>query len=106
MTTKKATSKSKPAKATKERAVLVTTSHRGVFFGYSAKTDGDTIKLRDGRSVLYWSAACKGFMGLAANGPVADCRVGPAANIEVRNITSVTEVTDHAVKAFEVAPWR
>jgi hypothetical protein len=105
MTTKKATSKTKPTKS-KERAVLVTTSHRGVFFGYSSKTDGDTIKLRDGRNVVYWSAACKGFMGLAANGPVVDCRIGPSAQIELRNITSVTEVTDGAAKAFEAAPWR
>jgi hypothetical protein len=29
-----------------ERAVLVTTSHRGVFFGYASDTDGATIKLR------------------------------------------------------------
>lgn len=102
MATKKATTKTKPSA---ERAVLVTTAHRGVFFGYSSKTDGETIKLRDGRNVLYWSAACKGFMGLAANGPVSGCRVGPAANIELRNITSVTDVTAPAAKAFEAGPW-
>jgi len=30
----------------KERAVLVTTAHRGVFFGYATKTDGETIDLK------------------------------------------------------------
>ena len=26
-----------------ERAVMVTTKHRGVFFGYATDTDGETI---------------------------------------------------------------
>jgi len=38
-----------------ERAVLVTTTHRGVFFGYASKIDGPTIDLRAGRNCLYWS---------------------------------------------------
>ncbi len=36
----------------KERAVLVTTAHKGVFFGYASKTDGSTIKLRAARNCL------------------------------------------------------
>lgn len=36
-------------KANGERAVLVTTQHRGVFFGYAEDTDGATIKLRAAR---------------------------------------------------------
>jgi hypothetical protein len=86
------------------RAVLVTTAHRGVFFGYATKTDGDTIALKSARLCVRW-AGTKGFMGLAANGPTAACRIGPAADIELRNITSVSEVTPDAVKAWESAPW-
>ncbi len=88
-----------------ERAVIVTTAHRGVFFGYSTKTDGETIKLQRARLCVYWSVDCKGFMGLASNGPTAKCRIGPAADIELRNITAVLEVTPEAAKAWESAPW-
>ena len=89
-----------------ERAVLVTTAHRGVFFGYAEATDGDTIRLRAARNCIYWSPATKGFLGLAAGGPDKDCRIGPAADIELRNITSVAECTPEAVAAWEKAPWR
>jgi hypothetical protein len=88
-----------------ERAVLVTTAHRGVFFGYAGDTDGDTIKLRAARLCVYWSRDVKGFMGLAANGPSANCRIGPPADITLRNITSVCEVSPAAVDRWESSPW-
>jgi len=89
----------------KERAVIVTTEHRGVFFGYADDTDGDVIKLRAARNCVYWSTSVRGFMGLAANGPDKQSKVGPAADIEVRKITSVIECTPEAVAAWEAAPW-
>lgn len=89
-----------------ERAVLVTTIHRGVFFGYAKDTNGETIKLRAGRLCTYWSADMKGFMGLASIGPSATCRIGMPADIELRNVTSVSEVTPAAVDRWESAPWQ
>ncbi len=94
-----------PTNKMKERAVLVTTQHRGVFFGYATKTDGPTIKLRNGRLCVSWSSDLRGFMGLASAGPSANCKIGPAADIELRDITSVTEVTEQAVAKWEKAPW-
>ena len=91
---------------TKERAVVVTTSHRGVFFGYATETDGAIIHLRAARNCLYWPSDNKGFIGLAAVGPLNGSRVGPAANISLRDITSVIECTPEAVKAWESAPWK
>ena len=88
------------------RPVLVTTAHRGVFFGYAENTDGDTIKLTRGRNCIYWPASNKGFLGLASDGPQKGARVGPAADIELRNITSVSECTETAVTAWESAPWK
>ena len=88
-----------------ERAVLVTTEHRGVFFGYATDTSGATIHLVRGRNCLYWSADVKGFLGLAATGPSPTCRVGPTADIELRGITCVAEVAKRAVAAWEAAPW-
>lgn len=88
------------------RPVLVTTAHRGVFFGYATDTGGgSTIKLRRGRNCVYWSKDCRGFLGLAAHGPTGNCRIGPAADIELRNVTSVSEVTAEAVARWEEATW-
>jgi hypothetical protein len=93
------------ATKTKEMAVLVTTAHRGVFFGYATKVDGETIALRAARNCIYWPAENKGFLGLAADGPKAGARVGPPANVELRDITCVAEVTPAAVTAWEKSPW-
>jgi len=101
-----AKTKPKPARKTKERAVLVTTAHRGVFFGFATKTDGNTIKLRAGRCCIYWPSENRGFIGLASAGPASGAKVGPAADIELRDITSVAECTATAVEAWEKFPWR
>lgn len=95
-----------PNRKESERAVLVTTAHRGVFFGYATDTSGSTIKLRAARNCIYWPASNHGFLGLAAEGPKPGSKVGPAANIELRDITSVSEVTPDAVIAWEAAPWK
>ncbi len=101
MATKKTTKKSNG----KGRAVVVTTAHRGVFFGYANDVDGETIALKDSRLCVYWSTDVKGFMGLAANGPTKGCRIGPPANITLRNITAVLEVTPAAEKAWLAGHW-
>lgn len=88
-----------------ERPVLVTTEHRGVFFGYATKTDGDTIVLSRARNCIYWSSDVQGFMGLAAKGPSTSCKIGPAADIELRAITSVVEVTPEAADKWNNAKF-
>jgi len=90
---------------TTERAVLVTTAHRGVFFGYATETGGKTIKLRGMRNCISWSSSIKGFLGLASTGPDENCRIGPRADGELRDITGVWEVSPDAVTAWESAPW-
>lgn len=101
--------KKKPAKKTatpaNARAVLVTTEHRGVFFGYATRTDGATIKLARARNCVYWDASVRGFLGLASTGPGPECRIGPPADIELRKITCVADVSDAAVTAWESQPW-
>lgn len=89
-----------------ERPVLVTTEYRGVFFGYATETDGDTIHLKRARNCIYWSADVKGFLGLATAGPTNGCRIGPPADVELRKITCVAEVTADAAGAWERAPWK
>lgn len=107
MATKKTAPKTnarKPPPA-QERPVLVTTEHRAVIFGYATDTSGDSIHLKRARNVLYWSRESKGFMGLAANGPMQGSRVGPAADIDIRKVTSVVEVTEAARERFESGIW-
>lgn len=104
---KTATKKTSARKSTaaKERPVLVTTEHRAVVFGYATDTTGDSIHLKRARNVLYWSRESKGFMGLAAHGPMQGSRVGPAADIDLRKVTSVVEVTEEARARFEAGCW-
>jgi hypothetical protein len=79
-----------------ERPIIVTTAHRGVFFGYASDTAGETITLKRSRLCIYWSSDIRGFMGLASAGPNSSCKIGPAADITLRAITAVLEVTPEA----------
>lgn len=93
-------------KKPKSRPVLVTTSHRGVFFGYTENTTGAVIILAKARNCIYWPSTQHGFLGLATDGPLEGARVGPAADsFEVRDITGVVACSDKAVLAWERAPW-
>jgi hypothetical protein len=87
--------------------VLVTTQHRGVFFGYlTGSRDSTTLDLTDARMCIYWSADVKGVLGLAASGPSKSCRVGPAVpRLTLQDVTSVADVTAEAVKAWLAQPW-
>src|SRR3989304_5265507 len=89
-----------------ERPVIVTTAHRGVFFGSARATAGETITLRRARLCLYWSRDVRGFMGLASTGPTASCRIGPAADVTLRHITAVLGGTPDATIAGGRAPWQ
>ena len=89
----------------KERPVLVTTEYKGVFFGYAEKTEGETIKLKRARNCIYWPSSNEGFMGLATHGPKDGARVGPRADIELRKVTSISEVSDEAVARWEAIKW-
>jgi hypothetical protein len=90
-----------------ERAVVVTTEHRGVFFGYTGdKADGNVVTLKRARLCLRWSDELKGFMGLAATGPTKNCRIGPAApEITLKKVTSVMNASPEAVEAWEKGFW-
>lgn len=88
-----------------ERPVLVTTSYRGVFFGYAKDTSGPTIFLRAAQNCIYWSAETRGFLGLASHGPAKGSRVGRPCDLTVRDITSVAEVTPAAEAQWKTAPW-
>jgi hypothetical protein len=99
-----------PEPMERTRPVMVTTIHRGVFFGYtSAPIDirRDTIVLERARNAIEWSADMRGVFGLASHGPSSTCRIGPAVPVlHLRGVSSITEVAPEAVERWEAAPWR
>lgn len=95
-------------KTTKQgKAVLVTTAHRGVFFGYLKGTPTkERVTLTTARNCVQWTQHERGVFGLAATGPSKGCRIGPAVpELELLDITAVAQVTDEARAAWEAAPW-
>ena len=86
--------------------LVVTTAHRGVFFGYGEPTTESTIRLERARMCVYWPESNHGVLGLVADGPKKGAKVGPAAPaLTLRDVTAVMEVSEAAVKAWEKEPW-
>ena len=84
------------------RPVIVCTSHRGVFFGHAEDTSGDVIHLKGAKMAIYWGTT-RGVMELANTGPTALSKISLPADIEVRGITAVFEVTESAAAKWEAA---
>ena len=90
------------------KAVVVTTQHRGVFFGYLADESGAParLKMTAVRNCIYWEKSLHGFIGLATDGPTSGCRVGPAAGeMTLFDITAIVDATPDAVEKWEASPW-
>lgn len=86
--------------------LVVTTAHRGVFFGYGQPTTEKTIRIERARMCVYWSSDIKGALGLASVGPSSSCRVGPAVpGLTINDVTAVMECSDAAAKNWESGPW-
>jgi hypothetical protein len=93
-------------KAKKQQALLVTTEHKGVFFGYGSPTTANTIRLERARMCVYWSQDVRSVVGLAATGPTKTCRIAPAVPaLTLSDVTAVMEVSAEAAKRFELGPW-
>lgn len=96
------------------RAIIVCTDKRGVFFGYvpnDGPSNEDMLspdarpKLFGARMAVYWTNAERGVMGLASAGPGPQCRIGAAADIVVKDIHAVIDVTNESAARWELAPW-
>lgn len=86
--------------------LIVTTSHRGVFFGYAKPTSGSTVRLERARMCVYWSADMKGVVGLASYGPSDSCKIGPAAPaITLHGVTAIMEISPEAEAKWNKQPW-
>ncbi len=89
-----------------DKNVLVTTVHRGVFFGNLLERNGESVVLARCRNCVYWDSSLKGFLGLATSGPTGKCKIGPACDrSELFGVTSINDVSDEAARKWEDAPW-
>lgn len=85
------------------RPVIVTTEHRGVFFGYAGDTSGNTIKLERARMAIAFGTT-RGILELSETGPTSRSKISARApEIDVRKVTAVIEVSPEAAKAWEAA---
>jgi hypothetical protein len=88
------------------RPVVVTTQHRGVFFGNLDSSENNTVVLSEAQMCVYWSADVCGVLGLAATGPSRGCRVTPVVpRIVLSGVTAVMDATEGAVVAWRARPW-
>lgn len=90
--------------------VLITTdsTKKGVFMGFinPEDADKDTFVAEEIRMAVYWAADVRGVLGLASNGPTADCKISPAVIRGVlKGVTATMEISDKALKAWRSEPW-
>lgn len=88
------------------KPVLVTTQHRGVFFGYVPDDQDMTeraMRLERARCAIYW-ATKKGVAELASHGPNERSKIGSQATIAaLHDITAVWECAPEAEAAWRSA---
>ena len=88
------------------KAILITTQHRGVFFG-RVPEDQDlnarTMALKGARCAIYWGTT-KGVAELASDGPNSKSRVGAAVDLDaIHEITAVWAVSAKAADRWDSA---
>jgi hypothetical protein len=89
-----------------KKPLVVTTAHKGVFFGYGKPTENKTIRLEQAQMCVYWSSDIHGVVGLASSGPSDSCKIGPPAPaITLHDVTSVMEASKEAESAWKGQPW-
>lgn len=85
------------------KPVLVTTEHRGVFFGYvdnDADLSQTTLALKKARMAIRWGTT-KGVQQLAAEGVQPNSKIGATCDIPVlHKVTAVFAVSEQAEQSW------
>lgn len=88
------------------KPILISTAHRGVFFGLvppDQDLNARTMALKSARCAIYWGTT-KGLAELAESGPTAKSRIGAPADLEaIHDITAVWSVTEKAAEKWLAA---
>lgn len=92
-----------------KKPVVITTEHRGVFFGY-VEDDSNSpseITLSNCRMCVYWSVETKGVLGLASNGPKEGCKITHSVpQMKAYKVTAILDCTPEAAEAWEKSLWK
>lgn len=86
------------------KKVLITTAHKGVFYGeFPADADLTTktlTNIQNARMAIYWGTE-KGVMQLAQTGPTSDSIISAKCDIPVlHDVTAVFAVTEQAAEVW------
>lgn len=87
---------------------VVTTAHRGVFYGEVLSYDPSTkvVEMANSRVAVYWPTTVRGFIGLAFTGPLPGSRISPAAPFaQYMDVSSILVCTENAAAAWESGIW-
>jgi hypothetical protein len=84
------------------RPVIICTEHRGVFFGYAEDTSGNAVQLKRARMAIAFGTS-RGVVELAETGPTSRSKISARADMDVRKVTAVFEVTPAAAEKWEAA---
>lgn len=96
-------------KVRKGIGVVVTTSHRDVWFGVLGqmpKTPEKVLRLLHARHGYYWGTGIDGIGGLAATGPGPGAKIGAVVpELQIRDVVAVLRCSDAARDRWESATW-
>ena len=84
-------------------AVLVTTSHRGVFCGLGnrAEFESETMTLTDARMAIRWGTS-EGLFELASTGPTRKSKISAQVKeLVLQDVTSVSVLSEAAREAWD-----
>jgi len=91
-----------------QHPVVITTAHRGVFFGYlTGDRNAKTLTLTAAQMCVYWAEDVQGVLGLASAGPSKSSKVTrPVEGTStLQDVTAVMDASAEAVKAWRDRPW-
>ena len=93
----------------KLRPVVILDTHRGIYFGYLAKTleGGNAVQLECARWCYYYPTVVghEGPYGLGSYGPGEGAKIGPPVKMKVRDVSKVVDCTASAVERWENSSW-
>lgn len=84
------------------RPVIICTEYRGVFYGLAGDTSGKSVMLKGGRMAIAFGTT-RGVVELAETGPTTNSKISARADMDVRKVTAVFEVTPAAAEKWEAA---
>lgn len=93
-----------PTEPTEPRPVIVTTAHRGVFFGdLLGSSESKIVTLKNARMGIYW-ATSRGLFELAEVGPNQKSKIGAVApEITLHDVTAMMVCSTEAAEKWRSA---